>query len=370
MPTAIVPLARTAGLMEVGPALRQTIMAKWGCDSGTALELDEVDDAVSQGVLTQLFEQGISLGPEGAPLPEPTAAPQGASAMRPPTPQRNLLSRMLQFIAKRKFDALVATAGNRSRTRLQSASGPNAGKCLTAPAGVQQAHFRDDHFTTILQWRLGIVTPSSVSRCLNTKADGDICEEVLDPECDHAVCCPCGPLRIQRHNAVTDALADNMLETGAHVRREAWIQEFATDAADAVLDIWAFGCSDIADLLIDVTIRHPMSAAYQPSASHSPGIAAAAGERSKFTRYPAAHGRAVIPFSVETWGRLGTHAEELLQKMVAAATRHNVMRGHAPAPGSILKRWRAALDAILQRGVAMSLLSARYGLPGRQHRKT
>ena len=109
-----------------------------------------------------------------------------------------------------------------------------------------------------------------------------------------------------------------------------------------MLDIWAFGSSDVSDLLIDVTIKHPMAAAY---ASHDAAIAAAAGERSKLKRYPAAQGRAVTPFAVETWGRLGTHAEEALQKMVAAATRHNVLRGHAPAPGSLLKRWRASLDA-------------------------
>ena len=369
MPTTMVPLARAAGLIEVGPALRHTLTANWGCDSGTAQALDEVDDAVNQGILTQLLDQGIALGPEGAPLREPPAAPQNASVMRPPTPQRNLLSRMLQFIAKSKFDALMATAGDRSRTRLQSASGPNAGKSLTAPAGLQQAHYRDDHFTAVLQWRLGIAVPLPVRRCMNMKADGDLCEECLDPEGDHAASCPCGPLRIQRHNAYADGLADNLLETGAHVRREAWIQELATDDADAVLDIWAFGSSDIADVLVDVTIRHPMSATYQPSASHNIATAATAGERSKFARYPAAHGRAVTPFAIETWGRLGKHAEELLQKMVAAATRRNMMRGHAASPGSILKRWRAALDAILQRGMAMSLLSARYGLPGKQHRR-
>ena len=90
---------------------------------------------------------------------------------------------------------------------------------------------------------------------------------MLDCYGDHAVCCPCGPLRIQRHNALTDELADITVETGAHVRREAWIREFANETSDAYLDIWAFGSTDVVDLLIDVTIRHPMSAAYQPAAS-------------------------------------------------------------------------------------------------------
>jgi len=38
-------------------------------------------------------------------------------------------------------------------------------------------------------------------------------------------------------------------------------------------------------------------------------------------------------------------------------------------PGSIMTRWRAALDAVLQRGVAKSLKAARFGLPGRHHQR-
>ena len=261
---------------------------------------------------------------------------------------------MLRFTANRKFDGLMATTSARTRTRLLSASGPNAGKSLVALAGLKQAHFTDEDFTVILQWRLGIELNTPSCRCLNAKADGDPCEEMLDCYGDHAVCCPCGPLRIQRHNALTDELADITVETGAHVRREAWIREFANETSDAYLDIWAFGSTDVVDLLIDVTIRHPMSAAYQPAASSLRGAAATTGESGKRARYPAAHGRAVTPFAVETWGRFGDDAEGLLQRLVAAATRRQAIRGHACMPGSIMTRWRAALDAVLQRGVAKS----------------
>jgi hypothetical protein len=165
-------------------------------------------------------------------------------------------------------------------------------------------------------------------------------------------------------NATTlrDELADTLVETGAHVRREAWIREFANETSDAYLDIWAFCSADVVDLLIDVTIRHPMSAAYQPAASSLRGAAATTGESGKRARYPAAHGRAVTPFAVETWGRFGDDAEGLLQRVVAAATRRQAIRGHACMPGSIMTRWRAALDAVLQRGVAKSLKAARVCL--------
>ena len=44
----------------------------------------------------------------------------------------------------------------RSRTRLLSAGGPNAGKALVAPAGLTPTHLRDEEFTEILRWRLGV----------------------------------------------------------------------------------------------------------------------------------------------------------------------------------------------------------------------
>lgn len=176
-------------------------------------------------------------------------------------------------------------------------------------------------------------------------------------------------MRIKCHDAYADELTDCILETGAHVRREAWIKEFATPGADAVLDIWAFGAVEVADLLVDVTIRHPQAAAYQTAASHEPGCAAAVVTEQKDRRYPPPGGRVVTPFAVETWGRLSSDAEHVLETLASAATRYASMRGHAPAPGGCLKRWRAALDTTLQRGVAMALISARTGLPGKQHVK-
>ena len=354
--------------MEIGPAVRETI-SKWGYDSATVIERDGVEDAVAEGVLHDLHLRGISLGSAGIPLPESLEHVQEARALRPPTPQRNLLSHMLRFVATRKFDALFAAASERSQTRLLSASGPTAGKSLIAAAGLKQAHFSDEDFTTIVKQRLGIQTRSADGRCLNVKADGDVCEEVLDDHADHALCCPCGPLRIQPHNAYADELANCITETGVHVRREAWIKEFTSESSDAYLDVWAFGTPDVIDVLIDVTIRHPMAAAYQPSAARVQGHAAASGEREKKERYPAAGGRSMTPFAVETWGRLGDEAEELLQTLAAAATRRETRRGHVPIPGTILKRWRASLDATLQRGIARSVQSALFGLPGKPHKR-
>ena len=158
-----------------------------------------------------------------------------------------------------------------------------------------------------------------------------------------------------------------MQETGAHVRREAWVAEFANPDSDAILDIWAFGCIDVRDLLVDVTIRHPRADTYQPAASQRAGAAAKQAEIDKEDRYPAAQGRSVTPFAVETLGRLGEQAEATLQMLAAVATRRAAMRGQAPCTTSFLRKWRICLDAALHRGVALCLQSAHLGLAGRKH---
>ena len=77
----------------------------------------------------------------------------------------------------------------------------------------------------------------------------------------------------------------------------------------------------------------------------------------------------MTPFAVETWGRLEAGAKDLLSKLAAAATRRAQLRGQAAPLGGVLKRLRAALDAVLQRGVAMALLSSRCGPAGRRHER-
>ena len=179
-----------------------------------------------------------------------------------------------------------------------------------------------------------------------------MCGEVIGPFCDHAPGSPRGPLKKQQHEQMADTLGEFAVETGAHVRREAFVAEFCSSAAESWLD-----------LLVDVTIRHPAHSRYQPNASNVAGHAAQQAEEEKTARYPAAGGRRVTPFAVETWGRLGEHAEALLTQLAAAASRRDLLRGRV-AIGR-LQRWRATLDACLQKGVARTLAAACYGLPGR-----
>ena len=184
---------------------------------------------------------------------------------------------------------------------------------------------------------------------------------------DHAVGCPRGPLRNQRHENVADDLADFMQETGAHVRRDVYVAEFSTAREEAWLDVWGFGTVAVPDVLVDVTIRHPADSRYQPGACSTLGHAAAKAEEEKQARYPCAKGRMVTPFAVESWGRLGAHAEALLIHLAAAAARRDLQRGRVEV--GRLQRWRARLDATVQRGIARALVAACEGLPGRAHQR-
>ena len=66
-------------------------------------------------------------------------------------------------------------------------------------------------------------------------------------------------------------------------------------------------------------------------------------------------------FAAETWGRLGLQAEQFLRTASNAAAIRAVDRGH-PAPR--MRRWRAAIDAAIMRGIVRGLRNARYGLGG------
>ena len=158
-------------------------------------------------------------------------------------------------------------------------------------------------------------------------------------------------------------------DTGAHVRREAYVRAFSKPSSEAWLDIWAFAGLRIQDLLIDVTLRHPMASAYQPSAATCDAAAAVRAEAEKIKRYLPNGGRSVIPFAMETWGRLGPQAEELLEILAAEATRHAERRGHATTACAFKRRWLATLDAALQKAMASALASARIGLAGKAHLK-
>ncbi|CAK0833281.1 unnamed protein product, partial [Prorocentrum cordatum] len=348
VPSRIVPLARAARLVEHGPALRAEITS-WAARGGAeaaiardAKQYDGVDDAVADGILDMLRDCGFAaLAGRGRPASD--LAESASDPLRPEGPEQHLLSKYLQHSAAARYADLLEGAAARDRTRLLSAAGPTAGSTLTAELSLSGVALADREWVEAVRFRLGIPTPCPPgAQCLIEKTSTqELCLEQLDAHGDHAA--------------------------GGYVRRELFVPELTTSRAEVWLDVWAYGVAELPDCLVDVTVRHPMSVAYQPGAAREPGSAARAAESEKDDRYPPAGGRAVWPAAHETFGCLGARAEALLEHCAAAHARRAHRRGRLP--GNALRRWRAQLDAALMQGVAAQLLAARCGVPRRPRRR-
>ena len=161
------------------------------------------------------------------------------------------------------------------------------------------------------------------------------------------------------HDSIADQWADILEDTGACTRRELYVHALSTPEHEAWLDIGTFGYGPLGHQLFDVTVRHPAAARYADAAADTDGATAAKGDRDKHDRY----GSQVVAVVHESWGRLGDAAEALLSAAAEAAARLDWRRGKLP--GQRLQRWRAQLDAHLQRAQAAMQFSSVNGLPGR-----
>ena len=278
-----------------------------------------------------------------------------------PRHQAGACSVLCWFSADVSYNQLLDDVSVDDRIRLFSAGGPTAGSSLVAQMSLPTVHFTDAQWTEALRFRLGVPRHGPLPLCRNQKQSGEECGERLQPNPDHELECPSGPLRTRRHDDLAECHADIAEEAGAVVRREVYVDELS-GTSEAWLDVWAYGLPEATDILLDITVRHPRAARYRPQAEAKPGHAAAEAEGEKQERYPATS-REVWPIAHETWGRLGVQAEQFLIFCAAAARRRAHRRGRAS--GTELTRWRACLDACLQKSVAMQLLTARRGMPGR-----
>ena len=371
LPSRLCPLARAAHLIERGPGLRAQV-AQWAetaplPDGRAVADFDGVDAAMVDGLQGQLAERCVlALLGTGQPASEARALPFAAQ-LRPAAPDRHLLRSFLKLCAATRHEDLFAQASSAERIRLLSAGGPTAGTSFVAPLSMHGVHFADWQWTDAARWRLGMQHAGPQGSCKNQKQNGEECGEDLEPCCDHAVDCPCGPLRNARRDELADIYADIIDETGGLARREVFVPEFS-GIEEAWLDVWGHGIPEIFDILLDVTVRHPRAGRYRPDSEKQAGAAASKAEAEKLDKYPAASGRHIWPVVHETWGRLGSQGELFLRCCAAAARRHGRRRGKVT--GGELRRWRARLDGALQRAVAMQKAAASRGLPGRRpHRR-
>ena len=277
-PSHLLPLARAARLVEIGPALRSAV-ASWdvsGAVPVVAERYDGVDQALAEGLPLMLAARGISaIGGGGKPLTD--GQPQAADPFRPAVPDRHLLSQYLQHSAAITSFCLYQQADASQQTRLLSASGPTAGTSFVAPLGTPGVNYMDRQWSEAVRWRLGIPTVGPAGTCQNARLDGELCGELLDASGSHAVSCDIGPLRTFWHDDLANIYADILDEVGAVVRQEVFVPEFS-NRQEAWLDVWGYGLPKLPDLLLDITVRHPGASRYQPGAARLHCRAGSTGE--------------------------------------------------------------------------------------------
>ena len=138
----------------------------------------------------------------------------------------------------------------------------------------------------------------------------------MDARGVHVAICKCGGLKILRHSRLVGCVRGVLRESGAtvspvEVRVPGWTNSRGEEARLEVAYV-----VDGFRRYADVTIRHPRAVRHVGSAADRDGAAAGEGEAAKLARYPAvadAGLEAVVPFAVETFGRLGPQALGLLR---------------------------------------------------------
>ena len=99
----------------------------------------------------------------------------------------------------------------------------------------------------------------------------------------------------------------------------------------AIIDsVWCYH-SSVADHYVDVTIRSPMNAELVRTAAHVPGTAARAGDREKDRTYPPAGGVTVVPWAMESFGRVSERLEADLAEAAMLAQAEAASRVGRPA---------------------------------------
>ena len=209
-----------------------------------------------------------------------------------------------------------------------------------------------------MRWRLGLpcVTPGTV--CPR-------CSRVIDPLVHHALTCRRAKGKYRAHGAVLACVAQFAREARLEAANEVVVPALAKGAPgtaefrEARLDLELWGRSaGLCAALVDATVCHPPAARYLAAAARSAGAAAKVAEAKKAKRYPAARcrGAPVWPFAVETFGRLGATASDLLASLAAEASRVDCLFG-AP-PRARLRGWHARLSTALARALARTVREA------------
>ena len=264
-----------------------------------------------------------------------------------------------------------AEAHTRHIVRLQSASGKGVHEWVRAAPVSEKVRFNDVEFTIAAKWRLGLPVMTEQTCKIKSKDDRrhgrPCCGKMCDRLGDHAVLCGKGGGRYRNHTALETTLGVQAKQAGMEVEQEEVCEELLqgtpgdADAIEARMDLhlWSH-CAELKEEWVDVTVTNPYRSKMKEQAcgDGAEGLAAEDAEQRKRDRYGAGRGGTVCtPFGVEMWGRLGSSAHDLFERLAALHARRSRTR-----TSSVLRRWLAEMGVALYRAMAETIRQA-----GRTH---
>ena len=254
-----------------------------------------------------------------------------------------------------------AAAHERRLIRMRSCSGDGCHEWVRHPPTSSALRFTDSEFVFAARWRLGLKVRAE-GECHHRSAkeakqgaQGQRCGKLADPWGDHCILCVKGKGRYRSHGAVCRCLQKQARCAGLEADEEEVCAELlqgtpgAEDAVEARLDLHVWGHGEIVrEEWIDVTITHPAKQSGRPAARKDDGAAVLVAEGKKLKRYgQGSGGVSCSPFGVETWGRFGPSALEVLERI---ADQHALHRG--ACRWRTRARWAAELGVALMRALA------------------
>ena len=189
--------------------------------------------------------------------------------------------------------------------------------------------------------------PAVIPTCRNTTAAGRVCGQPCDARGKHQECCGPGGGLVTRHDGLVrclGVLAARNLDPKPKL--EQVIPELSRPVAGQVeqarLDVVVHDGLD--RLLVDVVVVSALAGdqSFRRACGRRDGHAARRAEIAKRSRYQASD---LVPFALETGGRLGADARAFLTRCANAA----------PRPEVEIQYLHRAISSVLQDGIARQL---------------
>lgn len=251
---------------------------------------------------------------------------------------------------------IMASADVVERHILASQAGSHTGAHLQPPP-MQEYAADDNVFSVSVARRLRLPHPAvahpsqMATHCPNMAASRLVCGTQLDLMLNHCVTCAKGGGVVQRHDAVVRCLAKLIQKyKNTQARVEQWVptMQRTTQGGQARPDDVFFDNACPADLAVAIVALYSADPALMTSAAANAGYMARRAERNKFSRYP---GHKLIPFVLETTGRLGYHTRQFIQHLAA---------DHEPQSVVVSEIW-ACIQGVLHGCASQQQLAAAQG---------